>query len=360
MKSKKVIAMLLTVAALTGLTLSGCGNKIDETATFATLDDMTITMGVANFAAKYQQAMFDSFYMSYFGEDMWNNDLYGNGNTLAQDVKNDVAEELQEMYLLQAHMGDYDITISEEEEAAIEKAVDEFLGANSKEAIEQIGAENRENVIEVLRLHTIESRMHNRIIEDADTEVSDEEAAQRTFSYVKISTDGHYDDDSNYVEYTDEEKEGLKDVAEEIASAEDFDQAVTDADYTVSTESYGSAEDEDASMDTAVLEEADKLSEGQVSGVIETDSAYYVIRLDSEYDEEATAAKKESLISQKQEDYYNDILDGWKDASTWTINEEEWSKVTFEDHFSQPQSDDTESPAENVTDTESITGTEAE
>ncbi len=182
-------------------------------------------------------------------------------------------------------------------------------------------------------------------------EVTDEEAAQRTFSYVTISTAAHTDEDSNTVEYTEEEKADLKKKAEDIASAEDFDTAVTDGGYTTSTASYGSAEDEDASFDKAVLEAADALKEGEVSPVIETESAYYVLRLDSEHDEEASASKKESLISEKEEAYYDDIVSGWKEKATWTINEKEWEKVTFEDRFAQI-ADDTESPSEEITNTE--------
>ncbi len=351
MRSKKITA-LLAGAACMGMAISGCGSQINDSAVFATLDDTTITMGVANFCAKYEQAMYDSYYLAYFGEDMWNNDLYGNGNTMSQDVKNNVAEELQTMYLLKAHMEEYGVSVSEDEEAAIAKAADDFIAANSSEAIRQVGAQNKENVIEMLRLHTIQEKMHDRIIQDADTNVTDEEAAQRTFSYVSINTNSYTDEESNTVEYTDEEKEGLKQTAETIAAAEDFDTAVTDAGYTVSTASYGSAEDEDASFDKAVLEAADALKEGEISSVIETESACYVLRLDSEHDEEASASKKEELISEKEENYYDDILSGWKEASTWTINESEWAKVTFEDHFAQIQEDETELPEEELTDSE--------
>ena len=59
--------------------------------------------------------------------------------------------------------------------------------------------------------------MHNAIIATVDTEVSDEEAAQRTFSYIKVSTEAHYDDSKNYVEYTDDEKAELEKTAEKIA-----------------------------------------------------------------------------------------------------------------------------------------------
>ena len=111
MRSKKIMALLLTTAAIMGMTLTGCGNKINEDATFATLDDTTITMGVANFCAKYQQAMYDSFYMSYFGEDMWNKDVYGNGSTMTEDVKKDVADNLEEMYLLKDLFIKYELVI---------------------------------------------------------------------------------------------------------------------------------------------------------------------------------------------------------------------------------------------------------
>ena len=90
MKSKKRMASLLMGAALMGMTAGGCGSQIKDDAVFATLDDTKITMGVANFFAKYEQAAFDSMYLSYFGENMWSNDLYGNGNTLTEDVKSDV------------------------------------------------------------------------------------------------------------------------------------------------------------------------------------------------------------------------------------------------------------------------------
>ncbi len=57
--------------------------------------------------------------------------------------------------------------------------------------------------------------------------------------------------------------------------------------------------------------------------------------------------------------YYNDILDGWKEAedAAFTINEEEWAKVVFEDRFKAPE-EETESEAVGATDTESVTDTE--
>ena len=344
MRSKRVMAMLLTGTVLTGMMVSGCGSAISDTAEFAKLGDTTITMGVANFFAKYQQAVYDSYYMAFFGEDMWNSDLYGSGQTLTEDMKENVAESLQDLYTLKAHMSDYDISLSDDEEAAITKAAEDFVADNSKAAIKQIGAENIENVKEMLRLQTIQKKMHDRIIQDADTTVTDEEVAQRTFSYVTVAAEHTYDEDGNEIEPSEEEIAAAKATADAIAGAEDFDTAVTGAGLTVSTASYGSASDESSSFDTAVLEAADALKEGEVSGTIEAGETYYVLRLDSEFDEAATESKREELISQKEEDYYNDILDGWKEAddAAFVINEEEWAKVVFVDRFKAPE-EETES-----------------
>ncbi|MCM1256899.1 MAG: peptidyl-prolyl cis-trans isomerase [Roseburia sp.] len=357
MRNKKRAVKLFAAAALTGIALSGCGNTIDRDAVFATLDDTKITMGVANFSARYQQAIYDSFYTAYFGEDMWEQDLYGNGNTLQQDVKTDVADNLHDMYLLKAHMSDYKIELTAEEEEAIGKAADAFLADNSKDAIKQVGGENREDVIEVLRLYTIKSKMQKSIEDEADVEVTDEEAAQRTFSYVLIGTSGYYDSDSNYIEYTEEEKDDLKRQAEEIAAADDFEKAVTDGGYTLSTESYGAEEDRGSTLDETVLAAADKLKEGDISGVVETDNGYYVLRLDSEHDEEATASKKEELIVQKKNDHYEDVLSGWRDEAKWEINEKEWEKVEFKDRFTakaEPESSEEPLEEEGLDATEGV------
>ena len=349
MRSKRIMAMLLTGTVLTGLMAGGCGSTISDTAEFAKLGDTTITMGVANFFAKYQQAVYDSYYMSFFGEDMWNSDLYGNGQTLTEDMKENVADSLQDLYTLKAHMGDYDISLSDDEEAAITKAAEDFIAGNSKAAIKQIGAENIENVKEMLRLQTIQKKMHDRIIKDADTTVTDEEAAQRTFSYVTVAADHTHDEEGEEAGHPEEELAALKATADAVAGAEDFDAAAADAGLTVSTASYGSAADEGSSFDASVLEAADALKEGEVSQTIDVDGTYYVLRLDSELDAEATQNKKEELISQKEEDYYNDILDGWKDAkdAAFVINEEEWAKVVFVDRFKAPE-EETESELEEA------------
>lgn len=98
--------------------LVGCGG-INKNETVATLDGQEIKLGVANFAARLQQAEADDFYRAYFGDDVWSSDLYNNGTTMEDNTKNSVIEMIENLYILQNHMADYDVTLTDDETAKI-------------------------------------------------------------------------------------------------------------------------------------------------------------------------------------------------------------------------------------------------
>ena len=60
MKLKRFTTLLIS-GVLAASMLVGCGG-IDKNATVATLDGQEIKLGVANFAARLQQASYDDFY----------------------------------------------------------------------------------------------------------------------------------------------------------------------------------------------------------------------------------------------------------------------------------------------------------
>lgn len=387
MKLKKFTVPVLAGVILAATAMSGCGNGIDKNQVVATLDDQEITLGFANFMARYQQASYDSFYASWMGEDMWSQDIYGNGSTFEEDVKTEIINNIEDLYVLANHMEDYGVEITEEDTAAMEKAADEFMANNSKKAISQSGAE-KEYVVEMLRLQTIQDRMYEAIVAEADTDVSDEEAAQRTFSYVQVAktaavqeetaddqtegegsvaeaeTEGESSDSSEVAQNAMADVEAAQQATEMKAFADlaatDFDGAAEEAGYTVNTAHYGSAEDTDSSLDTEALEAADKLKAGEISGLIETDSNYYVIRLDSEFDEEATESKRQSIIADRRSEKYENTLEEYKEGVKWEVKEDVWKKVKFDEMFTMTEetesegteSDGTESADSGISDTE--------
>lgn len=321
---KKVLTLALTgMLAVTSLT--GCGS-LKEDDVVATVGDQKITAGVANFYARYTQAMYETYYAAYMGgDDMWTTEVE-DGKTYEESIKESVLEELETMIVLEKNMDAYDVTLSDEEKTAIENAAKTFDEANEDADKEKVSG-SKETVERVMTLMTIENKMRNAIQAEVDTEVSDEEAAQKSMEYVEFS----YLAEDGQTELSDDEKASVKEQAEAFAegakTAEDFDTYVTDQGYEAQTATFDS---ESTSPAAEVIEAADQMAEGDVSDIIETDSACYVVKLTSLLDRDATDQKKESIISERQTELFNDTCTELKEKEEIKVNKNVWKKVDFQ------------------------------
>ena len=248
---------------------------------------------------------------------------------MEEEVREDFLDDIESLYRMDAHAEEYGVELSEEQLAAIDEAAEQFMADNSEKAISDMGA-TKEIVAEYLRLATIESLMFDAIYDACDVEITDEEAACRTFTYIEISLEGEEDESGDVVEYTDEQIENLKDEAEAIILGTNSNDLETMAEiYGEETATYSYNEGDDG-MDEAVLEAADGLSEGEVaSEYVETDDALYIIRLDSEYDEEASADKKEELQDEADQQFYEDTYAEWQEETEFTVINKVWKKISF-------------------------------
>ena len=100
--------------------------------------------------------------------------------------------------------------------------------------------------------------------------------------------------------------------------------------------SYGE-KDESYALDDKVIEAANKLKDGEVSKVITTDENFYVVHMDSTFDEEKTEEKKKSIVQQRKDDHYVEVCDGYKEDVKYELNEDEWAKVKFDEFFTIKQ-----------------------
>ncbi|MCR5416883.1 MAG: peptidyl-prolyl cis-trans isomerase [Pseudobutyrivibrio sp.] len=333
-------------AVLAATTLMGCGG-INPSATLVDINTGdskdTISLGYGNFVARYQQATYDQFLLAYYGESMWTTDMSGSGSTFQDDTKDGILDDMEEQYLCKLHAADYDIALTDEQNTAIADAAAQFIKDNPEDTLEVMGA-TEEYVKQFLEYRTYNNLVQSAVKEEGKSEYKEDEYWMRTFSYVLVDTTGAKAEDGTVTEYTDEELAGLKEQAETIAAADDFDAAVTDAGLTAQTYSYLKGEEEDETMDMSIIEAAEKMSEGDVSDVIEIDGVgYYVIRLDADHDEEASETKLDSLT----DEYYNDILEAWKGDIVWKVNEKAWKTVQFDTLF---KSKEDETATEETTD----------
>ncbi|MGI6018034.1 MAG: peptidylprolyl isomerase [Marvinbryantia sp.] len=329
-------------AALAMTALTGCASAPNMDDVAATMDGKDITLGEAYFLFRYQQATNEMYLGSLFGDqNMWEQDLTGSGIAYGVTFKEQIMEGLKNMLIAEQHMADYEVEVTEEEKTAITEAAAQFLADNEDEAMKAMGAD-QEAVERVLTLYTIQNKMRDAIIADADTEVSDEEAAQKAVSFAYFSTAGETDEEGNKTELTEEEKAEVKKQAEEVIAAvqggETLEDAVkaVDEEMKVSNTTYGK---EDTTLNEGIRDAADKLKEGEVAAEpVEASSGYYVVQLTSEFDKEATEEKKEEIVSQRQSDLYTEVMEGWEPES-FEINHEVWDKVAFDVKFTAPEAE---------------------
>lgn len=418
--SAKVVCGVLTAAvALSGL--SGCGDSIvvDGTQTALVINDEKINLGKANFMLRYQQATMVNYYQtmsSMFGQqyslsfDALADESDEDSPSVGENLKEDALTSIEQAFLMRQHASEYDVSLTDDEVAGAQEAAAAFVEDNDAETLTRLGV-TQEDIQDVIEVYAIQSKMYDPMIADVDTEVSDEEAQQSRISYVRVSTEGtETDENGDTVELTDEEKAEKKEIAQRFLDAlnasedpatadfsdlrtqindelneerraeeaaqsdstadtseegtEDTTDSTEDTDEVYLTASETTFGADDDSLDEALKDAAETLTDGQVYGeVIEGEDAYYVVRMDSVLDREATDEEKDTIVQQRQSDAYNDLLDSWIDESDISVKRA-WNKLEVTDYDLYTMTVDsseesTDSSSDSTADTDSTANSDS-
>ena len=293
---KKKVVVFATAASLAVVSMTGCAS-FENADTVATVGGDKIPAGVANFYARYQQGMIETNLGSMLGDNMWTQEV-SEGKTYEDNVKDSVMDALQQMYILEDHMAEYEGVLTDEEKSAIQEAAKKFDEGNELEAKELVSGET-EYVERVLTLLTIQKKMTDAVTKDVST---------------------------------DEEKAALKETAaafmEGAKAAEDFAAYATEQGKEAQTATFDS---ESTSPAAELIAAADSLGVGGFTDVIETENGLYVAKVTSLLDRDATDAKKETIVNSRKSEKFNEVYDGWKKDTKIKVNKDVWAKVDFQD-----------------------------
>ena len=138
--------------------------------------------------------------------------------------------------------------------------------------------------------------------------------------------------DGKSTDMSDDEKAEVKKKAEDFqknaASAEDFSVFATAVGASATDLTFDS---DTTSPNEDLIKAADKLKEGEVTDVIEADNGYYVAKVVSLLDRDATDTKKESIVSQRKSDQYQSICKKWKKKTDIKVHKKVWNTISFAD-----------------------------
>ena len=365
---KKFAAAGLTAAMGVSM-LAGCGNKdakIDGTKTAVTINDEAVSLGAVSFQARFQQAYMYQMYSQYFGTTQIFDQVMDESTekTYGDQIKESVLENIEELVLIKQHAADYDVALDDEKKAEIEKIAQAYIDENDEKVRAQIGA-SKEDVVYLLELQTIQDMMREPMAKDVDTEVSDDEAQQTTVTYLSLAKKTEEDlaaDESAADESVSDESLSDESVSEEAKAAqleeankevkENADKILADlkasdnaaeADMTAIAAKYDDTltaasgqfttnDPTDTTLDASVVEAVADLKDGEVCDkVIETDTHYYVVRVDKTFAKDETKAKKEQIVKDRKTEAYNNLIDTWKKEADIKVDDKVMATLLITD-----------------------------
>lgn len=326
--TKKLVGFLLATSLTCGM-LVGCTSgtpEIDTEAVVLTANGEEVTLGFADFYARYEQSYMESYYMVYYGDEMW--EAEEDGLTYEEEYKDSILTTVSQLIITRQYAVELGLSLTEEETAAIQEVAEELYNDNTEEQ-RAYASLTVENVVEMLELYIMEEKCRLEVVKGIDTEVTEEESTQKAATYVlfELVTE---DEDGNDVAMTDDElatlvlaMEDLLALSEEsgdlYATAEEW--GYTPVAFTFNVDST----DYDADICAAL----DVLSEGEFTDIIESESYYSIAQLTSEYDEEATATAVEEILSERETELYTEVLSAYIAEAEVTTDEEAWATVDF-------------------------------
>lgn len=326
MKTKLLALVLGATLAVSALT--GCG-QFDGSRVVARVGEEEITADVLNFYSRFEQAQYETYYASMMGEGMWDQ-ATDPGKTYEDSVKESLVDAITGLYVLEQHKEEYNVEITDADRKMIDKKAKEFIKENDKETLEAISGDE-ETVKEVLELLAVQEKMYQAMTADVNVDITDEEAAQKSLQYVFFPLT-KTDENGQQIPMSDEEKAEKKKEAEafyaEAVKAKDLEAFGKEKDRKVSVLTF---DKNTLAPSEKLVKEADKVKAGEMVPFIEEETGYYVARLTSELDREATDGKKYQMAAERKQERYASLSKEWNDKAEVKVEKGIWDHISFKE-----------------------------
>lgn len=346
-KITKALCVCMTAALLVGCgngaTQSGKGNVLFQYA------GQDVTLEEAWLYLKTMQSQYES----YYGDSIWENkvtDENGKEITLAEATKKDIIKQIKMVKYMSSEAQKLKLTLTEEEKKELTANAESFIESVSKEDVEQTGI-TKEVVQKVYEENALASKFHDDLMKKEEIAISDEESRQYK-TYNLLFETFEYDEQGQKKDFDAKKKAKQKAKAEEalarikkgekdlVKLAEEY-KADKSSEYTFGDDGTTAPEYAKAAM---------KLKKGEISGIVESEFGYHIIKMIDPNDKEASEQKKQELRQQKENEFfikkYEELTKPLEEKWDFEkdVNQELYKKLTFK----KPESATTESTTENT------------
>jgi len=246
-------------------------------------------------------------YEEMFGSDIWNEKI--GDATFEEYILDQIKAKLMRVRAMNVLAKERGVVLGREEKDAVKDAVDNYLKTLSTTEIEEMGI-TRDKLIEMFTDFAIANKLYEDLTSLMDIEVSSDEA--RVIDIQYIASDSKEEIEKAY---------GL------VSSGSSF--------FAVAKEynSDGQYEYElkRGEMVEAFEDAAYELQTGQMSGIVEADGKYYIIRCTSDNDKAKTEVNKAAILESRKLEQFNKEFEYFESKLFIEFNDKEWEKIRITD-----------------------------
>lgn len=336
MKQKRIrfAAVLAAVfLCLTGALLAGCGQDKSSTKVVLTtgfgkneifrIEDISCTLPEIMVYLTNTQNQYESVY----GKEIWETHL--EGVTLEQDIKDTVLAQVAQIKTMNLLAEDYQVILEEDELKRAEDAAAVYYGSLSETERSEMGI-NQDTILLLYTEYALAEKVYEYLIKDINPEISDDEARTITVEHILIKTYAK-DGTGKKIPYTEEAKKAARERANEVlvlakdSENHSFEDLIKDySEDSIGVYSFGKGE-----MDPDFEEAAFNLETGEISGIVESEIGYHIIKCLNTFNREETDANKLKIVEQRKKEVFGEKYDEFVSSLTRRLNESLWEEVTL-------------------------------
>lgn len=330
-RSKRALVVILSGMAAAAM-LSGCSGdkRIGSNVRLENgeIEENSIVIKAGDAGVKYSEVLGYCYllkeqYEDSFGSEIWDYEL-DNGNTIGDNAKEEIINMITQLKVINATAEEEDVTLTNDErDEALQKAEDLLRSADSKDKEEyHLSLQGLSGIYEE---NALANKMFYIATDDADTEVSEEEARQVKIQFFQIMTKGTTKSGVS-VSLDEKERRAARERANELRRAAvkaesflDFAKANTEAGKVEMTIGQDNTE-----LDRSIVTTAFSMKKGAVSPVIGTADGYYILHCVDDNDEDATYARREEIIEERQTKMFKEKYKKWLGDCEVSISKSFW------------------------------------
>lgn len=300
-KGKTILWQFVLMAAC--LFLAGCGKReasAPKGYENLSMDRPELMLIVATERNRYQQI---------YSEQIWNTVVSEDGTTFQEYLLEQIQMFSKDLLILGAMAEEYDISLENGETEQLRRLAKDYYSQLSDGDKAYTGAKE-EDVFALYQAYCLASKTVNELTKDADLEISDNDA--KVIEVLQIVL---------------QDQETARETAGRVMEE--------GADFAAIARSVSCEEEIQKKLGRGeagpLLEEgAFSLAAGEISPVIQEGGRFYILKCLNDYDQEATAKRKEELSLLRKDRAFRTIYQEFLEQHPVTVSDQVWEDIRCE------------------------------